>query len=116
MSEELEDKAETPGETPDPHVTGLTGSRPLGLGIAVLPPLPPDAHLNNQFLPSSIANKKKTPSLRTQLPPTTLPTQIDPEVSTRGGGLTGVVFRIESLHVNRFFFTYRIPTYSTLRE
>ncbi|XP_065224040.1 serine/threonine-protein kinase N isoform X3 [Planococcus citri] len=79
VPEELDDKPETPGETPDPHVTGLTGSRPLGLGIAVLPPLPPDAHLNNQFLPSSIANKKKTPSLRMQPPPTTLPTQIDPE-------------------------------------
>lgn len=83
IPEELEDKAETPGETPDPHVTGLAGNRPLGLGIAVLPPLPPDAHLN-QFLPSSIANKKKTPSLRMQ-PPSTLPSQIDPEVSTGCG-------------------------------
>lgn len=97
LVDELEDKAEAPGETPDPHTTGLAGSRPLGLGIAVLPPLPPsDAQpLNNQFLPSSIAaNKKKPPSLRLQpVPPPVLPTQIDPEVSGIWGGIW-VVFSV----------------------
>ena len=88
MPEELEDKAETPGETPDPHVTGLTGSRPLGLGIAVLPPLPPDTHLNQFLLPSTM--KKKGPSLRPVETPPKIPKEpveniapIDPEVSTR---------------------------------
>lgn len=80
VPEELEDKPETPGETPDPHVTGLTGNRPLGLGIAVLPPLPPDMHVN-QFLPSTVANKKKIPSLRTSQPSLVTNPLIDPEVS-----------------------------------
>lgn len=79
VSEEFDDKPETPGEVPDPHATGLTGNRPLGLGIAVLPPLPPDTHLN-QFLPSTVANKKKPPSLRGLQPTTPVPVPADPEV------------------------------------
>ncbi|KAK7590415.1 hypothetical protein V9T40_002028 [Parthenolecanium corni] len=81
VSEEFEDKPETPGEVPDPHATGLTGNRPLGLGIAVLPPLPPDTHLN-QFLPSTVANKKKSPSLRVSQPTTPVPAPADPELQT----------------------------------
>lgn len=79
VPEEFEDKPETPGEIPDPHITGLTGSRPLGLGIAVLPPLPPE-NANQFLLPSSIAARKKIPSLRT-LQPSTTSVSVDPEVS-----------------------------------
>nr|CAD7262362.1 unnamed protein product [Timema shepardi] len=58
-----EDKPEAPGESPDPFAAGLTGARPLGIGVAVLPPLPPEGPL-----PSAIVNKKRA-SLPTPPPP-----------------------------------------------
>ncbi|XP_054290402.1 serine/threonine-protein kinase N-like [Macrosteles quadrilineatus] len=61
---EVEDKPEAPGEAPDPGVAGLSGARPLGMGVAVLPPLPPDM----PFLPSAVA-KKRPPTLPTVPPP-----------------------------------------------
>ncbi|KAL0280061.1 UNVERIFIED_CONTAM: hypothetical protein PYX00_001469 [Menopon gallinae] len=72
--EPVEEKQETPGETPDPVVGGLSGTRPLGLnlGVAVLPPLPPDT---SSILPSTIAQnqvkKRSTPPVVTppQPPP-----------------------------------------------
>uniref|UniRef100_A0A8D8UZD6 protein kinase C n=1 Tax=Cacopsylla melanoneura TaxID=428564 RepID=A0A8D8UZD6_9HEMI len=76
------EKAETPGEAPEPGSTGLAGARPLGLGIAVLPPLPPDT-MSAHFLPSAIAAaaKKRPPSLSHLPPPPTSPPppRIDPE-------------------------------------
>lgn len=68
------EKPETPGESPDLGTTGLAGSRPLGLGIAVLPPLPPDT-MTAHFLPSAIAAaaKKRPPSLPHMPPPPTSP-------------------------------------------
>lgn len=68
------EKQETPGEAPDPQSTGLAGSRPLGIGIPVLPPLPPDT-MTAHFLPSAIAAaaKKRPPSLRNLPPPPTSP-------------------------------------------
>lgn len=67
---EVEEKPETPGESPDPGACGLGGARPLG--IAVLPPLPPDVNP----LPSAIA-KKRSP----QQPPPPPPPRLDIEVS-----------------------------------
>lgn len=67
-SMEVEEKPETPGESPDPGACGLGGARPLG--IAVLPPLPPDVNP----LPSVIA-KKRSP----QQPPPPPPPRLDIE-------------------------------------
>lgn len=75
----VEDKAEAPGEAPDPQTAGLSGARPLGLGVAVLPPLPPDV-ASNQFTPSNMAHKKRTSPLPTPPPPP--PPRLDPEVNT----------------------------------
>ncbi|XP_052131427.1 serine/threonine-protein kinase N isoform X1 [Frankliniella occidentalis] len=62
----VEDKAEAPGEAPDPQTAGLSGARPLGLGVAVLPPLPPE-----------MVHKKRTSPLPTPPPP---PPRLDPEL------------------------------------
>nr|CAD7591292.1 unnamed protein product [Timema genevievae] len=67
-----EDKPEAPGESPDPFAAGLTGTRPLGIGVAVLPPLPPEGPL-----PSAIVNKK-----RASLPSPPPPPRLDVEVIT----------------------------------
>lgn len=84
----LEDKC-TPGETPEPiNTSGLAGARPLGLGVAVLPPLPPTfAEQRNistgspTFLPSAvIAANKRIPTAPT-VPPPRPPRQLDQEVS-----------------------------------
>lgn len=73
---EVEDKPEAPGEAPDPGVAGLSGARPLGMGVAVLPPLPPDM----PFLPSAVA-KKRPPTLPTvPPPPPPPPPRLDQEV------------------------------------
>lgn len=75
------EKQETPGEVPDLVAGGLSGARPLGinLGIAVLPPLPPENIPAMPLLPSAIAqqNKKRPPSVVHPPPP---PPRIDPEV------------------------------------
>ncbi|XP_046679636.1 serine/threonine-protein kinase N isoform X1 [Homalodisca vitripennis] len=65
VGSEVEEKTEAPGEAPEPGVAGLSGARPLGLGVAVLPPLPPDSQ---PFLPSAVA-KKRPPTLPTVPPP-----------------------------------------------
>nr|CAD7405659.1 unnamed protein product [Timema poppensis] len=65
-----EDKPEAPGESPDPFAAGLTGARPLGIGVAVLPPLPPEGPL-----PSAIVNKKRA-SLPTPPPPPRLDVEL----------------------------------------
>nr|XP_014270466.1 serine/threonine-protein kinase N isoform X2 [Halyomorpha halys] len=70
-SVEVEEKPETPGESPDPGACGLGGARPLG--IAVLPPLPPDVNP----LPSAIA-KKRSP----QQPPPPPPPRLDIELAS----------------------------------
>ncbi|CAH1388799.1 unnamed protein product [Nezara viridula] len=70
-SMEVEEKPETPGESPDPGACGLGGARPLG--IAVLPPLPPDVNP----LPSAIA-KKRSP----QQPPPPPPPRLDIELAS----------------------------------
>lgn len=84
----LEEKC-TPGETPEPvNTSGLAGARPLGLGVAVLPPLPPTiAEQRNlstgspTFLPSIvIAANKRTPAAPI-VPPPRPPRQLDQEVS-----------------------------------
>lgn len=72
----MEEKAEAPGEAPDPAAAGLSGARPLGLGVAVLPPLPPD---NVPFQPSALA-KKRPPTLPTVPPPP--PPRLDQEVTS----------------------------------
>lgn len=61
-----EDKAETPGETPDPYVSGLGGQRPLDLGIAVLPPETPPPPLPIATPPIA---KKRAPLTPPPLPP-----------------------------------------------
>lgn len=81
--EAVEEKQETPGEVPDPIATGLSGPRPLGgIGVAVLPPLPPDA---SSILPSTIAqnqNKKRPTAPIAVVPPTppVQPQRVDPEI------------------------------------
>ncbi|XP_063240617.1 serine/threonine-protein kinase N isoform X5 [Bacillus rossius redtenbacheri] len=65
-----EDKPEAPGESPDPQVAGLSGARPLGLGVAVLPPLPPEGPL-----PSAISGRKRA-SLPTPPPPPRLDVEL----------------------------------------
>lgn len=85
----LEEKC-TPGETPEPiNTCGLAGARPLGLGVAVLPPLPPTiAEQRNismgspTFLPSAIlAANKRAPIVAPVVPPPRPPRQLDQEVS-----------------------------------
>ena len=71
-----EDKPEAPGEIPDPQAGGLSGTRPLGLGVAVLPPLPPDAIASTPILPSSVAPKKKNSPLPTPPPPPRLDVEV----------------------------------------
>lgn len=70
-SDLVEEKPEAPGEVPDLGTVGLSGARPLGLGVAVLPPLPPDTvPSGGQFLPSQVAAaKKRPPNLPTPPPP-----------------------------------------------
>ena len=80
----VEEKPEAPGEVPDLGTVGLSGARPLGLGVAVLPPLPPDTvPSSGQFLPSQVAAaKKRPPSLPTPPPPPPPPPpRLDQEVS-----------------------------------
>ncbi|KAL4107709.1 hypothetical protein QTP88_018007 [Uroleucon formosanum] len=82
----LEEKC-TPGETPEPiNTCGLAGARPLGLGVAVLPPLPPTITEQRNlstgsptFLPSTvIAANKRAPAVPT-VPPPRPPRQLDQE-------------------------------------
>lgn len=92
----LEEKC-TPGETPEPiNTCGLAGARPLGLGVAVLPPLPPTITEQRNistgsptFLPSTVlAANKRIPTVPT-VPPPRPPRQLDQEVS--------VIFLLEML-------------------
>ena len=71
-----EDKPEAPGETPDPQMGGLSGTRPLGLGVAVLPPLPPDTNVSMPLLPSAVAQKKRSSLLPTSPPPVRLDVEV----------------------------------------
>lgn len=82
----LEEKC-TPGETPEPiNTCGLAGARPLGLGVAVLPPLPPTITEQRNistgsptFLPSTVlAANKRIPTVPT-VPPPRPPRQLDQE-------------------------------------
>ncbi|XP_026808021.1 serine/threonine-protein kinase N isoform X3 [Rhopalosiphum maidis] len=82
----LEEKC-TPGETPEPiNTCGLAGARPLGLGVAVLPPLPPTITEQRNistgsptFLPSTVvAANKRIPAVPT-VPPPRPPRQLDQE-------------------------------------
>ncbi|XP_065162435.1 serine/threonine-protein kinase N isoform X2 [Atheta coriaria] len=50
-SEPAEDKAETPGEIPDPQIGGLGGQRPLGLGAPMLPVETPPAPAPRKMQP-----------------------------------------------------------------
>ncbi|XP_025409543.1 serine/threonine-protein kinase N isoform X3 [Sipha flava] len=84
----LEEKC-TPGETPEPiNTCGLAGARPLGLGVAVLPPLPPTiAEQRNistgspTFLPSAVlAANKRAPISAPVVPPPRPPRQLDQEL------------------------------------
>ncbi|BET00439.1 Protein kinase C terminal domain [Nesidiocoris tenuis] len=70
----VDEKAETPGEAPDPAACGLGGARPLG--IPVLPPLPPDV----SPLPSAITNRKRAPPLPSTPPPP--PPRLDVELAS----------------------------------
>lgn len=70
LQDELEDKAETPGETPDPRAVGLGGQRPLGLEVAVLPDTPPALPV----LPPPIAKKRMC------VTPPPVPPRLDAEV------------------------------------
>lgn len=76
----IEDKAETPGETPDPQAAGLGGQRPLGLvdstslmggGNTSQPPSLPLAP------PPPVAKRGMS------VTPPPVPPRLDPEVSSR---------------------------------
>ncbi|XP_050440224.1 serine/threonine-protein kinase N isoform X2 [Adelges cooleyi] len=78
----------TPGETPEPGISsGLAGARPLGLGVAVLPPLPPTITEQRSiisgsptFLPSAVmAANKRIPTAPPTVPPPRPPRQLDQE-------------------------------------
>uniref|UniRef100_A0A905R0X6 protein kinase C n=1 Tax=Rhodnius prolixus TaxID=13249 RepID=A0A905R0X6_RHOPR len=70
----VETEETPPGETPDPAGCGLGGARPLG--VAVLPPLPPDT----SPVPSSVAAKKRPPAIPTVPPPP--PPRLDIELAS----------------------------------
>ncbi|KAK5642432.1 hypothetical protein RI129_008599 [Pyrocoelia pectoralis] len=70
---QLEEKSETPGESPDPYGSGLGGQRPLDFGIVALPPESPPAQ--PPVLPPPIAKK------RAPLTPPPLPPRLDLEES-----------------------------------
>uniref|UniRef100_A0A1S4MY61 protein kinase C n=1 Tax=Pediculus humanus subsp. corporis TaxID=121224 RepID=A0A1S4MY61_PEDHC len=95
----FEEKQEAPGEIPDPVGGGLSGPRPLGLnlGVAVLPPLPPDTP---SLLPSAIAQnqfKKRTVVSPPVVPP--LPNaKIDTEVRSKFLRLQNVLGEFDFLH------------------
>lgn len=89
----VEDKPETPGETPDPQVAGLGGQRPLGLvdstslmgsnlATNVLPSVPPP--------PVAKRGVSVTP------PP--VPPRLDPEVS---------VFLLVIIFLNIYYELFR---------
>lgn len=66
----------------------MAGARPLGLGVAVLPPLPPTiAEQRNistgspTFLPSAVIAANKRLSAPPTVPPPRPPRQLDQEVS-----------------------------------
>lgn len=65
-----EDKAETPGESPNTQAAGLGGSRPLSMpigGVAVLPPdVPPPPPPTTAPPPTA---KKRVPSVPPPPPP-----------------------------------------------
>ncbi|XP_073974388.1 serine/threonine-protein kinase N isoform X7 [Rhodnius prolixus] len=69
----VETEETPPGETPDPAGCGLGGARPLG--VAVLPPLPPDT----SPVPSSVAAKKRPPAIPTVPPPPPPRLDIEPQ-------------------------------------
>lgn len=62
----IEDKPETPGETPDPQICGLGGQRPLGLR---LPPEIPPQPLPCLPPPLPPVGKKRAPMTPPPLPP-----------------------------------------------
>ncbi|XP_037948954.1 serine/threonine-protein kinase N isoform X7 [Teleopsis dalmanni] len=96
----INEHVETPGECPDPAVSGLSGKRPLSMhGIAVLPPevlSPQQTTKQNNNLHLQIAGKNasttgtkssttKTPTpVQTQPPPvpTTTPPKLDQELQS----------------------------------
>ncbi|CAH1132528.1 unnamed protein product [Ceutorhynchus assimilis] len=95
----IEDKPETPGETPDPQSFGLGGQRPLGLALPVAPPKVPPTFQSSQpstpspqaaprdWLLSSSAAEETPPPIakkRTEaptVPPPPVPPRLDPEPS-----------------------------------
>ncbi|XP_075228681.1 serine/threonine-protein kinase N isoform X2 [Lycorma delicatula] len=80
----VDEKPEAPGESPELGTGGgLSGQRPLGLGVAVLPPLPPDTPTGGHFLPSTVAaaNNKKRPPTISIPPPPPPPPKLDQELA-----------------------------------
>lgn len=71
----MEDKPETPGETPDPQIGGLSGARPLGMQIGGVAVLPTDTPPVLPTGPPPVA-KKRVPSIPPPPPP-----RLDQEVS-----------------------------------
>ncbi|XP_012157852.1 serine/threonine-protein kinase N isoform X7 [Ceratitis capitata] len=85
----LHEHVETPGECPDPEVSGLSGMRPLSMqGIAVLPPEVPSqtqqqAALQQQQQQQHLSTKNN--NLHLQIGSKLGPTMASPEV---GGGMS----------------------------
>ncbi|CAG9854098.1 unnamed protein product [Phyllotreta striolata] len=69
----VEDKPETPGETPDPQVAGLGGARPLGLQIDLAHARQEPVSPPSPSVPPPIAKK------RMSLTPPPVPPRLDPE-------------------------------------
>ncbi|XP_037948957.1 serine/threonine-protein kinase N isoform X10 [Teleopsis dalmanni] len=108
----INEHVETPGECPDPAVSGLSGKRPLSMhGIAVLPPevlSPQQTTKQNNNLHLQIAGKNasttgtkssttKTPTpVQTQPPPvpTTTPPKLDQEIIPQFEPPTPTVFSL----------------------
>lgn len=94
-SEPAEDKAETPGEIPDPQIGGLGGQRPLGLGAPMLPVETP---------PAPAPRKMQPPQTPPPLPPRM--NSLEDEVGYFGCGIRYKFrFKVMDHVVNaRFFF------------
>lgn len=73
--DEIEDKPETPGETPDPQVAGLGGQRPLGL-VETASLMGSNSAVNTSPAPPPPVAKRGV-----SVTPPPIPPRLDPEVS-----------------------------------
>ncbi|XP_023289139.1 serine/threonine-protein kinase N isoform X3 [Orussus abietinus] len=76
----VEDKAETPGELPDPEKGGLGGARPLGMGTSTGSPVLPHPPEHPPPPPPTVSKK---PSMQAPAPPPKLDQEVVYEMPAR---------------------------------